>query len=185
MIWKQLLLVSLFFLGALLLPKVSLALDKAPKCWPMCSTDWRTGACYDGLPIRGIPCRHPNADYCPPDAYFYRYNPATNKCESLGASDTFTCVSGSCDTAIGSIPVGDLSQFLTFVLKYTFALSGGIILLMVIVTGYTILTAAGNPEKLQAAKENIVAIFSGLLLIAFSLVILRTLGADILGLPTF
>jgi hypothetical protein len=123
--------------------------------------------------------------YCPPDAYFYNYNPVTKLCEAFAASDTFTCIGGVCDTAIGSINVGDLSQALTFALKYTFALSGGIILLMVIVTGYTILTAAGNPEKLQAAKENLIAIFSGLLLIAFSLVILRTIGADILGLPTF
>lgn len=88
-------------------------------------------------------------------------------------------------TAIGCIPTDNLQEFLKFVLKFAFFASGGIILLMTIATGYTIITSAGNPEKLQAAKENIVALFSGLFLIAFSLILLQTIGADILKLPTF
>lgn len=89
------------------------------------------------------------------------------------------------DTAIGCIPTSKIDEFLKFLLKWTFFASGGIILLMTIATGYTIITSAGNPEKLQAAKENIVALFSGLFLIAFSLILLQTIGADILKLPTF
>ncbi len=89
---------------------------------------------------------------------------------------------------MGCIPTNGpdgLKGFLEFVLKWAFFASGGIIVLMVIATGYTLLTSQGNPEKLQAAKENIVALFSGLILIAFSLVLLQTIGADILKLPTF
>ena len=89
------------------------------------------------------------------------------------------------DTAIGCVPTDDMAPFLTFILKWVFYASGGIILLMVIVTGYTLLTSSGNPEKLQAAKENLIALFSGLVLIVFSMVLLQAIGADILGLPGF
>lgn len=88
-------------------------------------------------------------------------------------------------TAIGCVPTNDLQGFLEFVLKWAFFASGGIILLMIIATGYMLMTSAGNPEKLQAAKENIVALFSGLILIVFSLILLQVVGADVLKLPTF
>lgn len=88
-------------------------------------------------------------------------------------------------TAIGCVPTGDLTKFLSFILKYVFFAAGGIILLMMIATGYTVVTSQGNPEKLQAARENIIALFSGLILIAFSLVLLQAIGADILGLSAF
>lgn len=89
------------------------------------------------------------------------------------------------DTAIGCVPTGDLKAFLEWILKYVFFASGGIIVLMVIATGYTIITSQGNPEKLQAAKENIVALLSGFGLIVFSLILLQVIGANVLGLPTF
>ena len=88
-------------------------------------------------------------------------------------------------TAIGCVPTGNLQAFLKFVLIYAFVASGGIILLLIISTGYTLITSSGNPEKLQGAQENIVALFSGLALIAFSLVLLQTIGADILNLTAF
>lgn len=104
-------------------------------------------------------------------------------------SSKLTCAGGNgVDTAIGCVPVGGpdgLTNFLKFILKFAFFASGGIIVLMVIATGYTIITSQGNPEKLQAAKENIVALLSGLAMIAFSLILLQVIGANILGLPTF
>lgn len=125
-------------------------------------------------------------NYCPSDGtYFYIYDTTKNKCVSMENTETYTCLGGECNTAIGLIKTGNLEEFLTFVLKFAFFASGGVILLMIISTGYTIITSAGNPEKLQAAQENIVALFSGLALIAFSLVLLQAIGADILGLPGF
>ena len=131
--------------------------------------------------------------YCGSEGTF-GYNPETKTCiqgfESKWAKLVFSpCTGGEgVSTAIGCIPTNGpdgLKGFLEFVLKWAFFASGGIIVLMVIATGYTLLTSQGNPEKLQAAKENIVALFSGLILIAFSLVLLQTIGADILKLPTF
>lgn len=99
-----------------------------------------------------------------------------------------TCDYGSgfgVDTAIGCVPTDNLANFITYVLKFAFLASGGIILLMGISTGYTLVTSQGNPEKLAGAKENLVALFSGLILIVFSMVLLQAIGADVLGLPSF
>lgn len=89
------------------------------------------------------------------------------------------------DTAIGCIPVSNPVGFVSFFLRYALGIAGGIIVLMIIITGYQFMFSGGNPEKLQAAKENVVAIFSGVIMIIFSLVLLRTIGANILLLPTF
>lgn len=98
-----------------------------------------------------------------------------------------TCDNGTTgiQSAIGCIPTGDLKDFLGFILKFVFGITGGIILIMLIITSYNILTSAGNPEKVQASKENLVSILSGLILIAFSLILLQTIGVTILQLPGF
>ena len=88
-------------------------------------------------------------------------------------------------TAIGCVPTGKPEKFVEFLYKWAFGAAAGIITIMVILTGYKVLTSGGNPEQLQSAKENIVSIFSGLILIAFSLVLLQAVGANILQLPTF
>jgi hypothetical protein len=43
----------------------------------------------------------------------------------------------------------------------------------------------GNPEKIQAAREQLTAAIVGLLFIIFSLVIIQVLGYDILHIPGF
>ncbi len=88
-------------------------------------------------------------------------------------------------TGIGCIPTSDLTATLTFLFKWALGASGGILLIMIIITGYNLMTSAGDQQKLQSVKENLVSIFSGLILIGFSLVLLQTIGANILGLPTF
>lgn len=121
----------------------------------------------------------------------YVFRSVGNDAGSCTKQKGFIWMAQSCNgapgvnTAIGCIPTGDLTAFLKFLLKFAFFASGGIIVLMIIATGYTLMTSAGNPEKLQAAKENIIALFSGLALIAFSLILLQIIGADVLKLPTF
>ncbi len=88
-------------------------------------------------------------------------------------------------TAIGCVPVKDLGLFLQWVLGWLFGAAGAIIVLFLIKLGYDIVTSQGDPQKLQEVKESIISIFSGLILIVFSLVLLKTIGADILGLPGF
>jgi hypothetical protein len=109
--------------------------------------------------------------------------PTGVRAEEFGAA---TCNGApGVDSAIGCIPTGYLPDFLSFFLKWALGISGGVIILLIISTGYSLLTSAGNPEKLQAVKENVVSIISGVVLILFSLVLLQTIGAGVLGLPTF
>lgn len=135
-------------------------------------------------------------DYCTNKNF--RYSQSSNKCENFTGSsyniDPFiTCDPSSGQTvgskgvqsAIGCIPTGDLPAFLAFILKFALGAAGGITVLMFIATGYTLITSTGNPEKLQAVKENLVSIFSGLIMIGFSLVLLQTIGAGVLKLPGF
>jgi len=108
----------------------------------------------------------------------------------LADPTTEGCAADYQNTAIGCIPIGAgvgglPTGLLNFILQWTFGISGGVIILMLIMTGYALVTSSGNPEKLQAVKENIVSIFSGVLLIVFSVVLLRAVGADVLLLPTF
>lgn len=45
--------------------------------------------------------------------------------------------------------------------------------------------SSGNPEGIEEAKGVITAAISGLLLTLFSVLILRVIGIEILGLPQF
>lgn len=168
--------------------------------WPACSDP--TGltcspqvCCTD--PINPFNCMRaayivPRQD-CGAYGYNWAFDKTSGKCVAMASS--LWVLNAACDngtagvqTAIGCVPTGDLTGpngFLSFLLKWVFGISGGIIVIMIIVTGYSILTSSGNPEKLAAAKENVVSIFSGLILIAFSLVLLQTIGGNILGLPGF
>lgn len=87
-------------------------------------------------------------------------------------------------TAIGEIstdPVGFVKSLFGIILS----LSGGVALLLIILSGYKLMLSQGNPEKAQEAKETLTAAIVGLLFIIFSLVILQVIGVDILRIPGF
>lgn len=87
-------------------------------------------------------------------------------------------------TAIGCIPVspqGLISSLLTFAI----GIGGGIAFLMIVYGGFVMMTSSGNPERLTTGKEIITSAVAGLLLIIFSVVILKIIGVDILKIPGF
>lgn len=91
---------------------------------------------------------------------------------------------GGAWTAIGCIPTspdGFIKKFLGFAV----GIAGGIAFLLILVSGFQILTSAGNPEKMTAGKELLSAAISGLILIIFSIFLLRLIGFTILGIPGF
>ncbi len=87
-------------------------------------------------------------------------------------------------TAIGCVPT-DPTTLIFFLLKIGIGIAGGIAFLLILLGGFRILTSTGNPEKLNAGKELVGSAIAGLLLIIFSIFLLRTIGVDILGIPGF
>lgn len=98
--------------------------------------------------------------------------------------DPFCPDGTSINTAIGCIPT-DPQGFITKFLGFGVGVGGGIAFLLILFGGLQIMTSAGNPEKLNAGKELVSAAISGLLLIIFSLFLLRLIGYNILGIPGF
>jgi hypothetical protein len=91
----------------------------------------------------------------------------------------------SIDTAIGCIPVANTDAFIGFLLRWGIGIAGGIAFLLILFAGFQITTSGGDPKKLQAGKELLTSAIAGLLLLIFSVFILRLVGVDILGLPEF
>lgn len=69
------------------------------------------------------------------------------------------------------------------IIKIGVGLGGGIAFLLILVSGFQTITSGANPEKLHAAQEVMTAAISGLLLIIFSVFLLRLIGVDILQIP--
>ncbi|OGH10761.1 MAG: hypothetical protein A3B38_03605 [Candidatus Levybacteria bacterium RIFCSPLOWO2_01_FULL_36_13] len=89
--------------------------------------------------------------------------------------EIFTGLGISFPTTIGG--------FTSALLGVMLSLIGGIALILIIISGYRIMASQGNPEALQAAREQLTAAIVGLLFVIFSLVVLEVIGVDILKLP--
>lgn len=88
-------------------------------------------------------------------------------------------------TAIGCLPT-DASLFLRmYVFTFGIGIAGGIAFLYFLYGAFLILTSAGNPEHIEEGKQIITSALSGLILIIFSMFLLRAIGVDILRLPGF
>ncbi len=85
-------------------------------------------------------------------------------------------------TALGCIPT-DPQAFANRFFPWAIGIAGGVAFLLVILGAFQYITASGNPEQMQKAQETIVSALTGLVVIIFSVVILRIIGVDILGLP--
>jgi hypothetical protein len=87
-------------------------------------------------------------------------------------------------TAIGCIET-EPSQFISIILKFGVGIAGGIAFLLILLGGFQVMTASGNPEQMNGGRELIGAAITGLILIIFSVLILKIIGVDILGIPGF
>jgi len=77
--------------------------------------------------------------------------------------------------------VGKVNKFLPIAM----GLGGVIAFILIIFGGFQIILSAGNPDKVKAGQEMITSAIAGLLLIIFSVFILRLIGYDILQIPDF
>lgn len=87
-------------------------------------------------------------------------------------------------TAIGCVPA-TLDGLVEHLLPFAMGIAGGIAFVLMLFGSLQIMTSAGNPEKLNAGKELLTSAIVGLLLIIFSVFILRLVGVTILGIPGF
>ena len=71
------------------------------------------------------------------------------------------------------------------VLGIVFGVAGGLAFLAVLAGSAIVLTSAGYPERIQTGKDLIVSSLFGLLLIVFSVFLLRVVGFDLLRIPGF
>lgn len=100
--------------------------------------------------------------------------------------DSLTCPDGnSINTAIGCIPINNTDEFISFVLRWAVGVGGGIAFLLIVLAGFQIMTSSGNPDRLKAGQELMTSAIAGLILLIFSVFVLKIIGVDILGLPGF
>ena len=97
------------------------------------------------------------------------------------ATDGCKKVNTGIGIAIETTPAGFVKSVFSIVL----GLAGGLAILLIIYSGYQLIESRGNPEKLEAAREQLRSAIIGLLFIIFSLVIIQAIGVDILRIPGF
>lgn len=86
-------------------------------------------------------------------------------------------------TGLGCIPI-NLSNFISsYLLSIGIGLAGLIALLCIIYSAFQLQTSAGNSEKVKKAQELLTSCIMGLMLIIFSIFILRLIGVSILKIP--
>lgn len=98
------------------------------------------------------------------------------KCLSCAASNKMY-------TALGCIPLNLQSFVSDYLLSVGVGLGGVVALLCIIYSAIMMQTSQGNPEKIKKAQEMLTSCIMGLMLIIFSVFILRLIGVDILKIP--
>ena len=94
------------------------------------------------------------------------------------------CKSTQIDTAIGCITVLDTSEeFLNDILAWAVGIGGGIAFALILYGGFLIMTSQGDPKRLSAGQETMTSAIMGVILLVFSVFILKLIGVDILGIP--
>lgn len=90
--------------------------------------------------------------------------------------------SGELYTAIGCIPVENQYEMVAFFLRLTIGVAGGFAFLLIVVSGFQIITSSGDPQRLEAGKELLTSAVAGLLLLVFGVFILRLIGVNIFSI---
>ena len=105
-------------------------------------------------------------------------------CRSCLYESNGTEKAGSYYTVLGCFSTKP-EKFVQSVLSIVFSVAGGIAFLAVLYGSATVLTSGGNPEKIKEGKDLITNSIIGILVILFSVFLLRVVGFDILQIPGF
>ena len=93
--------------------------------------------------------------------------------------------SGKFYTSLGCIPLGMANFLKETLFRLTLGIAGFIALICIIYSAFQIQTSSGNAEKIKKAQEILTSCIMGLMLIIFSVFILKLIGVDILKIPGF
>lgn len=118
----------------------------------------------------------------------YGFSPAGQGSTNQQPSAEVTCGSGTgtgINTAIGCIPINNTNALVNFILGWALGIAGGIAFLLILVAGFQITTSRGDPNRLKAGQELLTSAIAGLVLLIFSIFILRVIGFNILGITAF
>lgn len=108
---------------------------------------------------------------------------SSNSSDTTGTSEALCGTDNKgVNTAIGCLMAGDPKIFISQLLGWGVGIGGGIAFLMIVLAGFQMVTASGDPKKVQAAKELLTSAIAGLVLIVLSVVLLNFIGVSILGL---
>lgn len=88
-------------------------------------------------------------------------------------------------TALGCIDFSLEGFIKNTLLGWGIGLAGVVSLLCIIYSAFMMQISGGNPEKLKRTRERLNSCIIGLILIIFSVFILRVIGVDILQIPGF
>lgn len=103
------------------------------------------------------------------------------------SSELGSCVScaagGGMWTSLGCVPTNVQGFITTFLLSTGIGLGGIIALICIIYAAFSMQISQGNPEKIKKAQELLTSCIMGLMLIIFSVFILRLIGVNILRIP--
>ncbi len=91
----------------------------------------------------------------------------------------------SISTGIGCIPINNFNALAGTLIRIAIGIGGGIAFVLIAYSGIIIANSTGDPKKLQSGQDLFSAAVSGLLLIIFSIFILRIIGISIFNLPGF
>lgn len=127
------------------------------------------------------------ADITPSPGYLVALNDFCNR--QTNSNDQSRCVAcanaGGVFSGVGCIKT-DMQAFIKdTVFSLGIGLAGGFALLCIIYAAFQMQSSQGNPEKLKKAQELITSCIMGLMLIIFSVFILRLIGVNILRIPGF
>lgn len=88
-------------------------------------------------------------------------------------------------TGMGCIKANVQSFIQDTLLSWGVGLAGGVSMLCIIYSAFMMQTSGGNAEKVKKAQQLLTACITGLMLIIFSVLILRIIGVGILRIPGF
>ena len=86
------------------------------------------------------------------------------------------------ETGLGTVET-DPKALVNAILRIALGVAGGVAFLMIVYGGFKLAFSKGDPEAVQEGREKITSAIIGLLIIIFSVFLLRLIGIDILGLP--